>query len=170
MRITMFVLALGFVAAAASAQQAAPAGQTVKLYASSADVAALAEKARTTRKPDQANLVQPLIQLSPYSANLEYRAGVANAAVHEKEAELFYVVDGAGTMVTGGKLTAETRTNAENLSGTGIEGGKSQRVSKGDFIMVPENTPHWFSAIDGNLTLMSIHVPRAGGAASTPTR
>src|SRR5207253_1654723 len=91
---------------------------------------------------------------------LEYRAGVANGAVHEKEAEMFYVVDGAGTLVTGGKLTGETRTNAENLSGSGIEGGKSQRVAKGDFIMVPENTPHWFSAIEGSLTLMSIHLPR----------
>jgi mannose-6-phosphate isomerase-like protein (cupin superfamily) len=90
---------------------------------------------------------------------------VANAAVHEKEAELFYVVDGAGTLVTGGKLTAESRTNAENLSGSGIEGGKSQRVSKGDFIMVPENTPHWFSAIEGTLTLMSIHLPRTGAPA-----
>jgi len=38
-------------------------------------------------------------------------------------------------------------------------------VAKGDFIMVPENTPHWFSAIEGTLTLMSIHLPRAGSPA-----
>jgi quercetin dioxygenase-like cupin family protein len=38
-------------------------------------------------------------------------------------------------------------------------------VAKGDFIMVPENTPHWFSAIEGSLTLMSIHLPRAGNPA-----
>ena len=44
---------------------------------------------------------QPLLQLSPYNVNLEYRVGVANAALHENEAELFYVIDGAGTMVTG---------------------------------------------------------------------
>jgi mannose-6-phosphate isomerase-like protein (cupin superfamily) len=163
MRIALIVLALGFLPGSVLAQQpAAPSGKT---YVSAADVTALAAKAKATRKPDQANLVQPLLQLAPYTANLEYRAGVANAAVHEKEAELFYVVDGAGTLVTGGKLTAENRTNAENLSGSGIEGGTSQRVNKGDFIMVPENTPHWFSAIDGTLTLMSIHLPRAGAPA-----
>ena len=53
-------------------------------------------------------------------------------------------MDGSATMVTGGKLTAETRTNAENLSGTGIEGGVSRHIAKGDFIMVPENTTDWF--------------------------
>jgi mannose-6-phosphate isomerase-like protein (cupin superfamily) len=165
MRTTVIVLALGLMPGSVLAQQTAPPAQGLKTFASSADVAALAAKAKATRKPDQANLVQPLLQLAPYTANLEYRAGVANAAVHEKEAELFYVVDGAGTMVTGGKLTAENRTNTENLSGSGIEGGQTRRVTKGDFIMVPENTPHWFSAIEGSLTLMSIHLPRAGAPA-----
>jgi mannose-6-phosphate isomerase-like protein (cupin superfamily) len=162
MRTAVIVFALSLTPGLVIAQQAAPPAPAPKLFESAADVAALAAKAKATRKPDQANLAQPLLQLPPYTANLEYRAGVANAAVHEKEAELFYVIDGAGTLVTGGKLTAETRTNAENLSGAGIEGGKSQHVGKGDFIMVPENTPHWFSAIEGTLTLMSIHLPRAG--------
>ena len=165
MRTTVIALAFGLMSGSLMAQQAAPPAQAPKTFVSAADVTALMAKAKATRKPDQANLVQPLLQLAPYSANLEYRAGVANAAVHEKEAEMFYVVDGAGTLVTGGKLTAENRTNAENLSGSGIEGGKSQRVAKGDFIMVPENTPHWFSAIEGTLTLMSIHLPRAGSPA-----
>jgi len=165
MRTAVIVFALSLTPGLVIAQQAAPPAPAPKLFESAADVAALAAKAKATRKPDQANLAQPLLQLPPYTANLEYRAGVANAAVHEKEAELFYVIDGAGTLVTGGKLTAETRTNAENLSGTGIEGGKSQHVGKGDFIMVPENTPHWFSAIEGTLTLMSIHLPRVGAQA-----
>jgi hypothetical protein len=26
--------------------------------------------------------------------------------------------------------------------------------------VVPENTAHWFSAIDGSITLMSLHLPR----------
>ena len=51
-----------------------------------------------------------------------------------------------------------------NLSGTGIDGGKSQRVAKGDMIMVPAKTPHWFGEIDGALVLMSIHLPLPAGA------
>jgi len=73
-------------------------------------------------------------------------------------------LDGSATLTTGGKLTEEKRTNAENLSGTGIEGGNAREVAKGDVIIVPENTPHWFSAINGTIVLMSIHVPRSASA------
>ena len=104
--------------------------------------------------------------MAPYNANLEYRASVGPAAVHETEAELFYVIEGSATMMTGGKLVNETRTNAANLTGTAIEGGTSRAVAKGDFIIVPEKTPHWFSAINGTIVLMTLHVPRPVGAAS----
>jgi mannose-6-phosphate isomerase-like protein (cupin superfamily) len=153
---------------AAGAQQAPQNLPPLKTFASSADVAALITKAKNERKPDQANFVQPIVQRAPYTVNLEYRVGglSANAAVHEREAELFYVVDGSGTMVTGGKLRDEKRTNPENLQGSGIDSGMSRRVAKGDFIMVPENTPHWFSQIDTTLVLMSVHLPRAAGGAT----
>jgi mannose-6-phosphate isomerase-like protein (cupin superfamily) len=104
-----------------------------------------------------------MIQLAPYNVSLEYRASVGNAAVHETEAELFYVVDGSATLVTGGTLTDSTR-NGANLTGKGIQGGMSRKVAKGDFIMVPEGQPHWFSAIDGTVVLMSLHLPHAPGA------
>ena len=168
MRALVIGLTLAAAAVSASAQQPAPQnpGQALKLFASSENVAALAAKAKSERKEGQALVAQPIVQLAPYNVSLEYRVAVANAAVHEKEAELFYVIDGSATIVTCGKLKDEKRTNAENLSGAGIDGGTSRHVAKGDFIMVPENTPHWFSAIDGSVTLMSLHLPHAG----TPAR
>ncbi len=90
-------------------------------------------------------VAEHILQLAPYNVNLEYRTAVGPAAVHEHEAEIFYVIDGAATMITGGKLVNEKRANAENLNGTGVEGGMSRSIAKGDFIVVPENTPHWFS-------------------------
>jgi mannose-6-phosphate isomerase-like protein (cupin superfamily) len=159
MRAIVSALVLVFSSSAALAQTPAPAP---KLFTPAGDVTAMIANAKKTRKPDQANMVQPIVQSAPYSANLEYRvAGInANASVHEREAEMFYVVEGSGTIVTGGKLKEERRTNPENLSGTGIDGGTSRRVAKGDFIMVPEGTPHWFGEIDGALVLMSIHLPK----------
>ena len=141
-----------------------------KLFAAAADVTALIANAKKERKPDQANFVQPIVQLAPYTANLEYRAAGVNApaSAHEREAEMFFVVEGAGTLVTGGTLRDEKRTNAENLTGSAIEGGTPRRVAKGDWVMVPEKTPHWFMQIDGALVLMSIHLPHAAGA--TPSR
>ena len=163
----MRVLMAGFVviltASAAFAQQppAPAAAAASRTMVSASDVTALIAKAKAERKGDQALLAQSMIQLAPYNVSLEYRAAVANAAVHETEAELFYVIDGSATLVTGGKLTNENRTNAANLSGSGIEGGVSRRVAMGDFIMVPEGTPHWFSAIDGTVVLMSLHLPHS---------
>ena len=166
MRAKLTSLSLMILTAAAVAQQPAKQGkqaQPDKTYTSAKEVVAMMAKAKSERKQDQANFIQTLLRLAPYSANLEYRGVVGPAATHEKEAELFYVIDGGGTMVTGGKLTKESRTNAENLTGSGIEGGTPRKLAKGDFLVVPENTPHWFSSLDGSITLMSLHVPRSSG-------
>lgn len=164
MRTTITIFAAALIATAAFAQQPDP--KAVITFASSADVAALAAKAKSERKGEQPTVTERILQLAPYNANLEYRAAVGPAALHETEAEMFYVIDGSATMMTGGKLVNEKRTNAENRTGTAIEGGMSRNVAKGDFIIVPENTPHWFSAINGTVTLMTLHVPRPVPAAA----
>ena len=166
MRAVLSGLTLLLVSATAFAQQPAPAsGRTM---VSAGDVAAMIAKAKVDRKDGQALLAQSMIRLDQYNVSLEYRAAVANAAVHETEAELFYVIDGSATLVTGGKLRNESRTNAANLSGSGIDGGQSRHVAKGDFVMVPEGVPHWFSTIDGTVVLMSLHLPHAPKAVTTP--
>ena len=160
MRVLPIGVILTLLGAAILAAQ--PSAASITMFASSDDVKALIAQARSERK-DQPTISKPILRLAPYNANLEYRASVGPAAVHEHEAEMFYVIDGSATLTTGGKLVNEKRTNAENLSGTGIEGGSAQKVAKGDFIIVPENTPHWFGSIDGTLILMSLHVPRPVG-------
>lgn len=167
MRILSIVTVVG-VAAMAMAQQPNQqrAQQPDQTFSSAADVEGMVAKAKNERKPDQANFIQPLLRLAPYTVNLEYRVeGIDTpATVHEKEAELIYVIDGAATFTTGGRLAGEKRTNAGNLSGTGVEGGTPRRISKGDYIFVPENTPHAFTNAQGRLVIMSVHVPRVGSA------
>jgi mannose-6-phosphate isomerase-like protein (cupin superfamily) len=163
MRARVLCTIFTMISSSALAQQ--PAAQSPppapKLFAGAPDVTAMIAKAKAERKPDQPNFVQPIVRSAPYSANLEYRAAGVNApaSVHEREAEMFYVVEGSGTLVTGGKLREEKRTNAENLTGSGIDGGSPRRLVKGDWVMVPEKTPHWFTQIDGTIVLMSIHLP-----------
>lgn len=103
-----------------------------------------------------------LITLAPYKASLEYRTKAMPAALHEDRAEFFVVLEGSGTLVTGGTLVEEARKDAANLSGTAIKDGKARKVAKGDVFIIPEKTPHWFNQIDGKaLVLMSMYVPRA---------
>ena len=166
MRTRIAFLAFSLFAAVALAKPPAPqpapqAPQNPsKTFTSSADVTALIAKAKSERNEGQAVVMEPMLELGTYDGHLEYRASVGAAAVHEKEAEIFYVIDGSATWVTGGKLVKETRTNPTNLSGSAIEGGTTRTIAKGDFILVPENTPHWFSSIDRVLVLFSMHVPR----------
>jgi mannose-6-phosphate isomerase-like protein (cupin superfamily) len=131
----------------------------MKILASSADVQAVVAKLKAahTNQPLQS---APLLKLAPYNVNIEYRTAGANAAVHETEAEFFYVIDGAGTFVTGGQLADAQRTNPQNLTAKSITGGMTQHVSKGDFMLVPEGVPHQVSAVDSPLTLMTLHLPR----------
>jgi len=91
-----------------------------------------------------------LLSLAPYVVNLEYRpAGRPGGAIHPKEAEMFYIIDGAGTFVSGGKIV-----------GDNIEGGESREFAKGDFFVIPENTPHNFSAVKETVVVMTFHLPR----------
>jgi mannose-6-phosphate isomerase-like protein (cupin superfamily) len=158
MRISIIAITLiAFVSLSIWAQQrqgqAPPPLQGGQVTA--AELAAIVAK-----QPKDRNGNQTFLQLAPYNVNMEHRVPVAqNASIHDKEAELFYVIDGGGTIVTGGKLVNPTK-NGDNSTGSGVEGGTSKKIAKGDFVLVPEGVPHWFSSIDGELTMMSLHLPR----------
>jgi mannose-6-phosphate isomerase-like protein (cupin superfamily) len=158
--LTLIVVCMLVTGGPTAAQPAPPP----KTFASAAEVEAMINKAKNERKPDQPNFIQQIVRLAPYNVNLEYRvAGVDTPATqHETEAEMVFVVDGAGTLIVGGKLLNGTRTNPTNLGGTDVEGGTPQRIAKGDYAFIPENTPHSFRKTEGRLVIMSIHVPRGG--------
>ena len=147
------------IAVADAQQPQAPAPDLTKAaYVSAADLAAMVAK----QPSDRNGTISRLLQAPPYAVNIEHRVPVPQtASVHETEAELFYVIDGAATLVTGGKLIEPTR-NGANLSSTkGVEGGVSQKLAKGDFVMVPAGVPHWFTDIQGSITQMALHLPIA---------
>lgn len=138
---------------------------TLNTFSSAADVQALLAKAKAERKEGQVMVAEHILSLAPYTANLEYRPIEGAVAVHEKEAEMVYVIDGGGTLTTGGTVVGEKRTNATNLSGTAIDGGTVRTIAKGDFAIIPEGTPHQFKPANGLLVMMTLHVPRPVGAA-----
>ena len=142
----------------AAGQTAAPPDLTKGIYMSAADAAA-AVGATAAKQGTAPNAITRVFQLAPYTVQIEHRNPVAQSAtVHDKDAELFYIVDGSATLVTGGTLVNPTR-NGDNLTGTAIEGGTSQRMSKGDFMLIPQGVPHWITNIQGVFTPMTLHLP-----------
>ncbi len=61
-------------------------------------------------------------------------------------------------------FATEHRTNAANRQGTAVDGGTSRVISKGAWILVPENTPHSFTEIPDTFVIISLHVPKDGAA------
>ena len=62
--------------------------------------------------------------------------------------EIYYMLEGVATLVTGGTLIDETPApTGTSLRGSGIRGGVTRQVTKGDVIIIPGHTPHWFSAL-----------------------
>jgi mannose-6-phosphate isomerase-like protein (cupin superfamily) len=82
------------------------------------------------------------------------------AVVHPFSTEIYYVVDGSGTLVTGGALTMPLApsTDPDVVRSKAITDGVTRKVAKGDVIVVPPGTPHWFSAIDGTITYLESRV------------
>ena len=156
----MRVQFLAFTILAATFASGASAQQPTTQFMSEKDIMALIEKAKTERKGDAPMVPLPILQLAPYKAQLEYRPLKAPAAVHEKDAELFVVLQGTGDIITGGKLVNEKRVNAANLTGSDIADGQTHHVVKGDTLIVPNNTPHQVVPTGGApIVVMTMHVP-----------
>jgi mannose-6-phosphate isomerase-like protein (cupin superfamily) len=151
---------LAFTFIAAITASAASAQTAMTQYMSDKDIMALVEKAKADRKGEAPVTAEPILLLAPYKAQLEYRPAKAPAAVHEKDAELFVVLQGTGDIITGGKLVNEKRMNAANLSGSDIADGQTHHVVKGDMLIVPNNTPHQVIPTGGApIVVMTMHVP-----------
>jgi mannose-6-phosphate isomerase-like protein (cupin superfamily) len=137
----------------------APAPQ-LKMLATNADIQTLIAKEKAEIKPGQVFVSKPAVALPPYTVTLDYRVLHGLPAVHETEAELFYVVQGRGTLTIGGSMTEQKRTDAANLTGAGIKGGTDYVLSKGDVFFVPQGTAHMWVPIGGPVVDLALHVPR----------
>lgn len=81
------------------------------------------------------------------------------SVMHDELTEIYHVLSGSGTLVTGGTLAKPERFPADsdtvkNLAGPSwrggpLDGGVSRKIKAGDVVIIPAGTGHWFSQIDG---------------------
>ena len=135
-----------------------PATPPTKLYASGADVQTLIAQAKAEHKGG--NTSKLVVNAEGYPFQLEHRTGTTPPSIHPTQAELIEVIEGSCTLITGGKMIGlkPAAPGAMTQGGTAIEGGTPRRISKGDYIMVPANTPHQYTEVNG-LVMMTLHMP-----------
>ncbi len=73
---------------------------------------------------------------------LLFRSRDGAAEVHENFADLFYVLEGRATLVTGGKVAGAETIAPGEMRGVSIEGGARQELRAGDVAHVPASLPH----------------------------
>lgn len=150
-------LLIGFTSSA-FAQAPAPTDRTRATHFRAADLQSALSRLATDRPAASVRV----FTLDPYNVAVEQRQPQAQgAASHADRAELFYVLDGAGTMLTGGAI-ADGKPNGVNTQGTTITGGTRIEFAKGDFIMVPSGVPHQFVDLKSAVQVMSLYLPNAG--------
>ncbi len=102
---------------------------------------------------DAAKVAQAIAKTGLITSNSQFMVAGAHrekpgqVEVHEKTTDILFVVDGEALYVTGGKMIGGKQTRPGEWLGTDIEGGEEHHLKKGDVIIVPPNTPHWFKEV-----------------------
>jgi mannose-6-phosphate isomerase-like protein (cupin superfamily) len=87
-----------------------------------------------------------------------YRTGPGQVEVHDKETDVFYVIDGAATFVTGGTMVGGKASGPGQTRGTDIQGGQIHHLTKGDVIVIPAGIPHWFKEVPTSINYYVVKV------------
>ena len=87
-----------------------------------------------------------------------HRDAAGQVEVHDKETDVIYVIDGAATFVTGGTMVGGKVSRPGQWLGTDITGGESHQLVKGDMIIVPAGTPHWFKVVPASVSYYVVKV------------
>jgi mannose-6-phosphate isomerase-like protein (cupin superfamily) len=145
------------------AQAAAPrTPRGTATYVTSAEIEATLQKTASAAVSDQALRIVNINDQYNAAVGVVHRAKTVgqptpNGIEHSEITEVYYVMRGSGTLVTGGTIenpraaAPDSPTvallNGPSTMGGAIQGGASRRIGPGDVVIIPPNTPHWFSEI-----------------------
>ena len=80
------------------------------------------------------------------------------AEIHALDTDIIYVLQGSATLVTGGTAVDAKDIAPNEIRGSRIEGGITRQLSKGEVIIVPNNTAHWFKEVNGEFLYYTIKI------------
>ena len=144
---TLTAFSAGFVLAGGLSIAIAQSAMPPALFVAAGDIAAGIEESAG----DRANMqVGRITNTDDWRINMIHRTAAAGAIVHERGTEIHYITDGEGTLVTGGVVVSDAAGNRM------VEGGEARVVRAGDFVLVPDGTPHWYSEVEESVTYLEV--------------
>ncbi|MPZ16604.1 MAG: hypothetical protein GEV06_01630 [Luteitalea sp.] len=107
-----------------------------------------------------------ILEDAAYKVLAGHRDEPGEAEVHERDTDIFYVLSGTATIVTGGAVVDGKTTEAGEIRGPSIDGGDTRPLAKDDMLVVPHGTPHQFTEVSTPFLYYIIKVTapeKAGG-------
>jgi len=141
------VLAIGAAVALGGGHATAESTATYLLHPDWAQT--LSTKQKAMPAPDLVDA--PVGKGEKYQANVVRRTKPQGAIAHMAGSEIHSILEGSATLVTGGMIVRPA--NGER-GGATIKDGQTWHVTKGDVILVPPQTPHWYKDIEGSVTYL----------------
>ena len=80
---------------------------------------------------------------------LAFRQKSGGGELHQHFADMFVILDGHATVVTGGKIVDEKSTAPGEVRGKSVDGGNRQEVRAGDVVHIPAGLAHQTLVADG---------------------
>ncbi len=94
--------------------------------------------------------------------------GDSPVAEHDLVSEVYHIIDGSATLVTGPDITELKRRPADDravklLNGPGANGskilnGQTFQLKPGDVVVIPAGVGHWFTRIDDHIRYLMIRI------------
>ena len=103
----------------------------------------------------------PLSEIANYKIHASHRDEPGIAEVHTHDTDIIYMLEGSALLVTGGRVVDGKNIAAEEIRGKEVTGGESRRIGKGDVIVIPHGTPHWFKEVNGPVNYYVVKVRSA---------
>ena len=87
------------------------------------------------------------LETPDYRVSTARRMAPGDVEIHAIDTDIFYVVEGTATLVTGGEIVGPKTTGPNEIRGTSINGGETHTLGAGDMIIIPKTVPHWFKDV-----------------------
>ncbi|MGA2276193.1 MAG: cupin domain-containing protein [Terracidiphilus sp.] len=98
---------------------------------------------------------ETLREYAGHCAMLSFRSRDGEAEVHESFADVFFILEGRATLVTGGTVSGAASIGPGEIRGRSLVGGRRQELRAGDVAHVPAGLPHQM-LVAGETTVTSL--------------
>ena len=98
----------------------------------------------------------PLVPGEAYRVQTDQRTANGNIEIHEKETDIFYIMDGSATIIVGGTAVEPKQTRPGQLTAKDISNGQSYNLKKGDVLVIPAGQPHWLKQVNGSINYLTV--------------